>query len=102
MSYVNEFEIKRRVINDMIDKLEDIIHRNIITHYGREDYADAHFAGVNEMKEYIRDLITELKSEFPPADKPEEDNELIEIDPAELNQLVKKLEERTANACKPW
>lgn len=102
MSYVNEFEIKRRVVNDMIDKLEDIIHRNIITHYGREDYANAHFAGANEMKEYIRDLITELKSEFPPADEPEEDNEPIEIDPAELNQLVKKLEERTANACKPW
>ena len=102
MSFVNEFEIKRRVVNDMIDKLEDIVHRNIITHYGREDYANAHFAGANEMKEYIRDLITELKSEFPPADEPEEDNEPIEIDPAELNQLVKELEERTANACKPW
>ena len=102
MSFVNEFEIKRRVINNVVDKLEDIIHRNIITHYGREDYANAHFAGANEMKEYIRDLITELKSEFPPADEPEESIEPIEIDPAELNQLIKNLEERTANACKPW
>lgn len=102
MSYVNEFEIKQRITYDIINKLENIVHRNIITHYGREDYADAHFAGAREVKGYIQELITELKSEFPPADEPEEDNEPIEIDPAELNQLVKKLEERTANACKPW
>lgn len=65
MLYVNDFEIRHAVTNEIVEKLEDILHRNIITHYGREDYADAHFAGALEVKGYIHDLIEELKSEFP-------------------------------------
>jgi hypothetical protein len=68
MLYVNDFEIRHAVTNEIVEKLEDILHRNIITHYGREDYADAHFAGALEVKGYIRDLIEELKSEFPEAE----------------------------------
>lgn len=100
MSYVNDFEIKQRITYDIIEKLEDIIHRNIITQYGREDYADAHFAGACEVKSYIQELIDELKEEFSPI--PTLDTELTELEAEELNQLIKNLQERTANAEMPW
>lgn len=60
---MTELETKDKAVSAIKERLTEILNKNIITTYGRADYADAHFNGANEVKKEIRRLIKDLEDE---------------------------------------